>query len=105
MNAKTFGKKSLTFSVDDAVSLARAEFNKLQKAIFNVVPEGCFLKMWKVLDLKMTFMLSPIMMDDKRISSKDICALCSATACPHNDVSHKNWRIIKVKILGRIFNK
>jgi len=92
-------------SADDAAEIAKREFQTLRDSIFRVVPDGCFLTGWHVLDLRMIFMLSPAMVDRGLVSSKDICSLCSANGCPHNAVSHKVVRVIKIKVLGQVFNK
>ncbi len=105
MNAKKFGENQKTLSVDEAIIAIRKQFNILQNAVFAVMPEGCFMKMWKVLDLRMVFMLNPEMIEKKTVSPKDICSLCSAGDCPFNKVDYKNFRIIKVKLLGKVYNQ
>ncbi len=106
MNAETvFAQGAGILSAESAAEFVKGEYHKLQTAIFSTTPTECFLKMWNVLDLSMVFMLSPRMMERGVVSQKDICALCSAESCPFNKVSLKNLRIIKVKILGRIYNQ
>lgn len=94
----------MTLNADDATELVKKEYRKLRDAIFSVVPETCFLKMWNVLGLSMVFILSPKMISKGTVRQKDICALCSAEDCPFNKVDYKNLRIIKVKLLGKIYN-
>ncbi len=105
MNARKIFKDCLILSADEAGDFVKKEYHKLQAAIFSVMPEGCFLKMWNVLDLRMVFMLSPEMVEKKIVSQKDICALCSAEDCPFNKIDHKNLRIFKVKLLGNLHNQ
>lgn len=105
MNAKKFGDINKILSIDEAINEMKKEFHILQDAIFSVMPDGCFIKMWKSLDLRMVFMLSSEMMKTKRVKQKDICALCSAKECPYNNVGFKNLRIIKLKLLGLVYNQ
>ena len=51
------------------------------------------------------FYAEPQMIEKRRVRQKDICALCSAEDCPFNNVSHKNPRVIKVKLLGNLYNQ
>ena len=108
MNARKIFKNCLIFNLfnpEEAMDLVKKEYRTLRVMIFSIMPDGCFLKMWNTLDLRMVFMLSPKMIEAKRVNQKDICALCSAERCPSNDVAHKNLRIIKVKLLGSVYNK
>ncbi len=102
MNQDAFKNK---VNADDAAELAKGEFRELRDSIFRVVPEGCFLRGWHTLDSKMVFMLSPAMVDMGLVNSEDVCSLCSANDCPHNGVSYKVARVIKIKVLGQVFNK
>lgn len=105
MNARKIFKNCLTLSAQEAGDFVKNECHKLQTVIFSVMPAGCFLKMWKVLDLRMVFMLSPEMIEKKMVSRKDICSLCSATECPYNKVDYKDFRNIKVMIVGLVHNQ
>lgn len=105
MNAKRFGDINKILSIDEAIDEMKKEFHTLQDAIFAVVPDGCFIKMWKSLDLRMVFMLSPEMIEKKLVSQKDICSLCSADDCPFNKVDYKYLRVMKVKFIGRFYNQ
>lgn len=105
MNAHKVFKDCVTLNAEEAGDLARKEFHELKAAIFSITPSECFLKMWNVLDLRMVFMLNPGMIEKKKVNPKDICSLCSAEDCPFNNVSHKNLHIIKVKLLGSVYNK
>lgn len=64
MNAKIF-KDCLRLSADEAGDFVKKEYQRLQLAVFSIVPEECFLKAWNVLDLRMVFMLSPEMVEKK----------------------------------------
>lgn len=105
MNARKIFKDCVTLSADEAGEFVKREYHKLQAAIFSIMPAGCFLKMWNVLDLRMVFTLNPEMIEKKVISQKDICALCSAEDCPLNNVDQKNLRVIKIKLLGNLYNR
>ena len=105
MNAKKFGEGQKMLSVEEAIRVIRKEFDNLQNAIFGIMPEGCFLRMWNVLSPVMLCMLSPEMIEKKIVDQKDICALCPAEGCPFNKVDHKNLRIIKVKLLQNLYNR
>ena len=105
MNARKIFKECVVLSAQEAGDFVRREYRKLRTAIFLVMPEGCFLKMWNVLDLRMVFMLTPEMIEKKTVGPKDVCALCSAEDCPFNNVDHKSLRIVKVKLLGHIYNQ
>jgi len=104
MNARKIFENGLTLSVEEARDFAKKEYHKLKKAIFSVVPDGCFLKMANVLDLRMVFMLSPDMIKRRMVSPRDICSLCSAEDCPFNKVNCKGLRIVKIKLLGHLYN-
>lgn len=105
MDVRKIFKDCVTLSVQEAGDFVKKEYHKLQVAIFSVMPAECFLKMWKVLDLRMVFMLSPEMIEKKTVSQKDICSLCSTEDCPFNDVSMKDLRIIKVRMIGLVHNQ
>jgi len=106
MNAKKFfGENAKRMTADEFEEFAKREFKKLEEAVFSVMPEGCFLKMWKVLDLLMVFMLSSEMVKRRLVSRKDICSLCSAKDCPFNKVSLKGIRVLKVKAIGSVYNQ
>lgn len=104
MNVKKIFKDCVTLSTEEVGNLVKAEYQKLRELIFSIMPVGCFLKMWNVLDLRMVFTLSPEMIEKKLVSQKDVCALCSAKGCPYNRVDYKNLRIIKVRLLDKIYN-
>ena len=105
MNARKIFKGCKTLSAQEVGEFVKKEYHRLQAVIFSIMPEGCFLKMWNVLDLHMVFMLNPEMIEKKVVSQKDICSLCSAESCPFNNVDHKNLRIIRVKLLGSLYNQ
>lgn len=106
MNARKIFKDCPALSPEEVGDLIQKEFYKLRTAIFSVMPEECFLKMWNFLNLTMIFMLSPKMVGKKGVvSRKDICSLCSAESCPFNNVDFKNFRVIKVKLLGNLYNR
>lgn len=105
MKALKVLKKPPNLSVDEFVEFIKKECHKIQVAIFSVMPDGCFLKGWNSVDLKMVFMLSPKMIERRIVSRKDVCALCSAEDRPYNKVNHKKLRIIKVILLGNLYNQ
>ncbi len=105
MNARKIFKNRVTFSAEEAGEFVKKEYRKLRAVIFSIMPEGCFLKMWNTLDLRMIFMLSPEMIENKVINREDVCSLCSAEDCPFNNVDYKDLRIIKVKLLGILHNQ
>ena len=104
MNVRKIFKDCITLSAEEAVDFVK-EYRKLRAAIFSVMPDGCFLKMWNTLDLRMVFMLSPEMIENKVVNREDVCSLCSAESCPFNNVNHKDLRTIKIKVLGNIYNQ
>jgi len=104
MNVKKVFQNCLLLSAEEALDFVKEEYRKLQVAIFSVMPDECFLKMWNFLDLQMVFMLSPDMIKKGVVNRKDICSLCSAEDCPFNKVDCKNIRIIKVKLLNNLYN-
>jgi len=105
MNARKIFKNCITLSAEEAGNFVKKEYRRLRAVIFSIMPEGCFLKMWNTLDLRMVFMLSPEMIEKGVVSQKDVCSLCSAKSCPFNNVDHKDLRTIKVKVLGNLYNQ
>ncbi len=105
MNPDTLSESIKMFSIDDAIELVKRQFRGLKNSIFRIVPNDCFLRGWHVLDSRMVFMLSSEMVDRELVGRKDICSLCSASVCSNNRVDHKVARILKIKLLGRVFNR
>ena len=105
MNARKIFKDCVILNAEEAEEFVKKEYRKLRAVIFSIMPDECFLRMWNVLDLQMVFMLNLEMIEKRRVRQKDICALCSAEDCPFNNVSHKNPRVIKVKLIGNLYNQ
>ncbi len=91
--------------LDDAVKKAVAYGDRLQAAIFAVVPRDCRLRPQPCMSKSMINLLTPEMFEKRifgirLISREDVCRLCYMELCPwRNKVSWWGIRRFKIRLL------
>ena len=95
--------------LDDARKEAVAYGDRLQAAIFTVVPRECRLRPEPCMSKSMINLLTPEMFEWhifglRLVTREDVCRLCYMTSCPWNSgVSWRGIRKFKIQLLAALF--
>lgn len=85
---------------DELEKIAVEKFRALRKELYKLLPQDCLLKPRKVLTSEMVGMIDIEFVQKGLIEKKDICSVCRETACPNNEVSDRQDRILKIELLN-----